>query len=84
MTKEEYGLSTVYASTADILVRNVDLPKARIGDVILFHRCGAYSITEGISLFLSRSLPEVYVYEERGGVKKQRGIINTSSINLKI
>ena len=50
-------------TTADILVRETCLPEPRIGDKIVFTRCGAYAVTEGISLFLTRDLPAVYTYD---------------------
>ena len=31
-----------------------------VDDILVFMNVGAYSVTEGISLFLSRDLPRVY------------------------
>ena len=56
----DYCLAGSLCTTADVLVRKVTLPKLKIGDVLVFHNCGAYSVTEGIGLFLSRKLPSVY------------------------
>ena len=50
-------------TTADVLVRDLPAKELCIGDRLVFERAGAYSVTEGISLFLSRDLPRVYVYE---------------------
>ncbi len=58
---------TVYGSlctVADILLKNLPLLDARPGDYLVFHNIGAYSVTEGIYLFLSRKMPEVYLYQE--------------------
>ena len=33
------------------------LKHAKIGDALVFERVGAYSVTEGIYLFLSRRMP---------------------------
>ena len=52
-------------TTADVLVREAQLPPLRVGDVIAFGRCGAYSVTEGVAVFLSRDMPRVALY--RGG-----------------
>ena len=30
----------------------------------MFHNIGAYSVTEGIYLFLSRKMPKIYLYSE--------------------
>ena len=68
-------------TVADVLVREVELPVVSRNDVILFHRCGAYSVTEGSALFLSRKMPEVYLYNEAVGLEKMRGFIDTASIN---
>ena len=50
-------------TTADILIRKVMLPDPVPGDKVVFTRCGAYAVTEGISLFLSRDLPEVSLFD---------------------
>ena len=66
LTKEKEGetrkcmLCGALCTTADILVREAYLPEPAPGDRIVFTRCGAYSVTEGISLFLSRDMPAVY------------------------
>ena len=52
-------------TTADVLVREAQLPPLRVGDVIAFGRCGAYSVTEGVAVFLSRDMPRVALC--RGG-----------------
>ena len=50
-------------TAADILIRKAELPDPAAGDRIVFTRCGAYAVTEGVSLFLSRDLPSVYLYD---------------------
>ena len=47
-------------TAADVLVRNCPLGGVRTGDLLVFANAGAYSVTEGIYLFLSRDLPAVY------------------------
>lgn len=34
-----------------------------VGDELAFCNCGAYSVTEGIYLFLSRDMPRIYLVE---------------------
>ncbi|MBR1710299.1 MAG: alanine racemase [Clostridia bacterium] len=51
-------------TTADILVRKYPAKGLRIGDILAFHNCGAYSVTEAPALFLSRTLPAVLLKEE--------------------
>ena len=77
----DYCLCGSLCTTADILVRKVSLPKLSIGDTLIFSKCGAYSVCEGIAVFLSRSLPAVCVYSEADGVKLLRGHIDTYTLN---
>lgn len=79
--KRSYCICGSLCTTADILVRDVELPELEIEDVILFHRCGAYSVTEGIGLFLSRNLPEVFAYSRTEGLIRLREGKCTSDFN---
>ena len=47
----------------DMIAREVMIPDPKIGDWLVFKNIGAYSVTEGIYLFLSRDLPAVYIKE---------------------
>ena len=69
-------------TTADILVRDLPLNGIAAGDILAFGKAGAYSVTEGISLFLSRDLPRIY-REEGGKRTLLRDFIQTSKINRK-
>lgn len=42
------------------------------GDVLVFERTGAYSVTEGMALFLSHELPGIVCYSEKDGWKPAR------------
>lgn len=79
--RADYCLCGSLCTTADILVRKAELPKLEIGDVICFSRCGAYSISEGIAIFLSRSLPNVALYSEKDGLTLSRQITETYPLN---
>ena len=50
-------------SMNDIVAKQVELPEVSIGDTICFENTGAYCMTEGISLFLSREIPAVYLID---------------------
>ena len=63
---QAYTLCGSLCSVNDVLVRSVQLPTLEIGDVLCFNKCGAYSATEGISLFLSRDIPAIVVELETG------------------
>ncbi len=56
----------------DMIARAVMIPSPKIGDRLVFKNIGAYSVTEGIYLFLSRDLPAVYAKEEDGQCKMLR------------
>ena len=66
---------------ADVLIRKIFLKSLELDDVLVFHNIGAYSITEGIYLFLSRSMPEVYLYNEKDGLQLVRERFETSTLN---
>ena len=65
----------------DILVKQIVLNDLRIGDVLAFENAGAYCITEGISLFLSRDLPKVVLIDENGAARIVRGSQQTEALN---
>ena len=69
-------------TTADVLVRELPLRGLKTGDVLVFERTGAYSVTEGISLFLSRDLPRVYL-ADRGKLIEVRERVLTENWNGK-
>ncbi len=52
-------------TTADILARAAEFDSLAIGDILVFCRTGAYSVTEGMAVFLSREMPQVSVYSEK-------------------
>ena len=69
----------------DMIARAVMLPAPKIGDRLIFENIGAYSITEGIYLFLSRDLPAVYVKEADGTCKMIRNndpTFETNCLNM--
>ena len=50
----------------DILVKRHPFPALAVGDVLAFENAGAYCATEGLSLFLSRDLPQIRLRDEDG------------------
>ena len=76
---------TLYGSLCtvnDIIVKNITVNKLSKGDVFAFHNVGAYSATEGISLFLSRDLPKVVLIKRDNSVIMARDFKKTSEINF--
>lgn len=55
-------------TTGDVLVKQLPLQNAKVNDILVFERLGAYSVTEGIYLFLSRDLPIVQFYSRENGI----------------
>lgn len=68
-------------TTADILARNVEFSGLRIGDILVFERTGAYSVMEGMAVFLSREMPAVYAYSQETGLTKLRDMLDTDPFN---
>jgi len=68
-------------TSADVLVKNLPLRNPRINDILIFENAGAYSITEGIYLFLSRDLPRVFFYNDEKGIYLVRDTKRTDTIN---
>lgn len=84
--KYESGKYTICGSlctTADVIIRELDLREPSINDLLVFHNIGAYSITEGVYLFLSHPLPYVYI-KQNNTLIKFRDNLETSRINSKI
>lgn len=67
-------------TTADVLVREFEAPLA-MGDLLAFQHIGAYSVTEAMYLFLSRTLPSVVLYYDSEHYECVRKPLHTSSIN---
>lgn len=80
-SETDYTLCGSLCTTADLLVRKVTLPALALGDVLAFHRCGAYTVTEGIGLFLSRTLPRILLYSQEKGVRLVRDFYPTDLLN---
>ena len=79
---ETYTVCGALCTTNDILVRSLKLKNPVPGDILIFSNIGAYSVTEGIGLFLSRDLPRVIMH----GNGKDRLVRDASSswkINVK-
>lgn len=65
----------------DLLVKQLPVADLQIGNVFAFERAGAYSMTEGASLFLSRDLPAVVFVHEDGRFELVRDHLPTYPIN---
>ena len=80
--KKTYTLYGSLCTVNDIILKSIELNELQLGDYIVFKNVGAYSITEGISLFLTRELPGVIIYDREGKCHLVRDHFKTSSINF--
>lgn len=71
-------------TTADVLARNVELRSLQVGDILVFQRTGAYSVMEGMAVFLSRDMPAVATYTPEAGLKILRDRIDTARFNTPV
>ncbi|MEG1641268.1 MAG: hypothetical protein RR284_10150 [Ruthenibacterium sp.] len=69
-------------STGDILTRKIKFDHLSIGDTLAFCNMGAYSVTEGIYLFLSRKMPRIILYKQ-GETSLARDFFATDILNTK-
>ena len=69
-------------SMNDIIVKQAVLPDIEVGDVICFEKTGAYCMTEGIALFLTRDLPALYIQREDESVYCIRSTFETEELNM--
>ena len=68
-------------TTNDILVKQMPLGDLAVGDLIAFDKAGAYCMTEGMSLFLSRDLPAIVWRDRAGRLALLRDRIETAPLN---
>ena len=65
----------------DFLVKKIPIKGLCLGDVLTFENAGAYCMTEGLSLFLSRDLPEVILLHEDGSYTVVRNSLPINELN---
>ncbi len=54
-----YTVCGSLCTTNDVLIRSMTLNDPRTDDILVFSNIGAYSVTESMGLFLSRTLPRI-------------------------
>ncbi len=77
---ETYNLCGALCTINDLIVKQLSVPILDLNDIFVFKNVGAYSVTEGISLFLSRDLPKVLLIKNNKEILV-RETINTYKIN---
>lgn len=78
---EAWNICGSLCTVSDVIVKQFPLENAQIGDILVFQNTGAYSVTEGIGLFLSRDLPKILFYSKEKGVELIRDTQVTDTIN---
>ncbi|MBR5874587.1 MAG: alanine racemase [Oscillospiraceae bacterium] len=78
---KEWAICGSLCTAADLLVRKYPFTDLAIGDLLVFENIGAYSITEGIYLFLSRRMPRVILYSKGTGAVLVRDFYNSDILN---
>ena len=53
----------------DVLVAEQELGELSLGDLLVFENAGAYSMLEGMALFLSHEIPGIAVYSREKGAR---------------
>ena len=82
---EEEKIYNLYGSLCtinDIIVKNISVRNLKLNDTFVFKKVGAYSSTEGISLFLSRDLPKIVICDRLGNYRLVRDTKATSDLNF--
>lgn len=79
--EELWNLCGALCTVSDVIVKRFPLHNPQIYDILVFERVGAYSVTEGIYLFLSRPLPKIYFWTQESGLSLVRDSIHTDLLN---
>lgn len=82
--EEKWTVCGALCTGNDVLIQNAELKGVQIGTVFVFERAGAYSMTEGMSLFLSHALPKIFFYSREDGWKVVREKQSTYHMNMEV
>lgn len=77
---DKYNICGSLCTINDIIIKQVELNDLKLGDLLVFKNTGAYSMTEGIALLLSRDLPKIIIYKNKKDILV-RDDFKVSSIN---
>ena len=79
---KQWNLCGSLCTVNDILVKDLPLTEFEVGDTVIFKNAGAYCLSEGISLFLSRALPGVILLKKDGSISSLREAADTFIYNF--
>ena len=80
--EREWTICGSLCSVNDVLIGKALLREPKPGNVLIFEKAGAYSMTEGMPLFLSHDLPCVALYSEKTGWRLIRDKQPTYVMNM--
>lgn len=80
--EEKWNLCGSLCTINDILVKQFPVGKLNINDLFIFENTGAYCMTEGIALFLSRNLPKVIKLKKNDELELIREDLSTYKFNM--
>ncbi len=78
---EAWNICGSLCTVNDILVKQLPVSDLKCGDILAFENTGAYCMTEGLSLFLSRALPRVALLLPDGKPLLVREALATDRLN---
>jgi len=79
--RREWTVCGSLCTVNDVLVNQCSFQNLHTGDQLIFQKTGAYSVTEGMSLFLSRDLPQILLYSAKDGFRIARPHLQTNVLN---
>ncbi len=79
---DKWTLCGSLCTTADVISRGVEFTDLQFGDLLVFHRTGAYSMDEGIALLLSRDMPSIYILDKSDELRKVRSRVDTYKYHI--
>lgn len=65
--KQEWTVCGALCTFNDVLMQKASARGLKTGSIFVFEQAGAYSMTEGMALFLSHPLPKVVLYSKEKG-----------------
>ena len=82
LDEEKWNLCGSLCTINDILVKQFPVGNLNINDLFVFENTGAYCMTEGIALFLSRNLPKVIKLKKNNELELIRNDLSTYIFNM--
>lgn len=79
--RKEWTVCGSLCTVNDVLVKQYSFQNLQTGDQLIFQKTGAYSATEGMSLFLSRDLPQILLYSAKENFRIARPHFQTNVLN---